>query len=73
MKSYNIIKQAVIGGKNVVAEDVTVYASSIASALAGLQGARGRTPQRFKFLSRHSGISLFRDANGWLYMVNINP
>lgn len=67
MKTYNVIKQAVIGGKNVVAAEVTLESTSINAALAGL---KANCP---KFIARHFGISFFRDADGWLYMVNINP
>jgi hypothetical protein len=67
MKTINVIKQSVVDGKLSVAEDVTVNAKSIAAALAGI---KARAP---KFLARHSGISFFRDADGWLYLVSINP
>lgn len=66
-KTYNVVKQAVIDGRVIVAEDVTVKGGSIKAALSSI-GARH--PQPKGYLGQ--GISLFQDADGWNYLVNLN-
>lgn len=64
--SVNIIKSAIVDGRIVTAESVTLQLP-IHKALAQL----GAHEPRFK--GRHGGISIFNCADGWTYLVNVNP
>lgn len=66
-KTYNIIKQATLDGRLTVPMDVTVKATSKIEALKSI-GAENPTPAG----RVSAGISCFRDANGWTYLLNIN-
>lgn len=64
--SVNVIKSAIVDGRTVTAASVTLQCS-IHKALAQL-GAREP-----RFRGRHGGISIFNCADGWTYLVNVNP
>lgn len=65
-KTYNIVKTATVANHQQVGLDATIKSTSIAAALESI---KARSP---RFLCRHGGISMFRDLDGWLYMININ-
>lgn len=62
-KTLRITKQAVRGGINTIAMDVTITARTIALGLASI-GAREP-----KLLAEAKGTSFFRCADGWLYSL----
>jgi hypothetical protein len=65
MKTVNVLQLAIVDGKLVISQDVTVNGPMLA-ALRKL----GAVAPRFQ--RRMAGISFFHDANGWTWLVNVN-
>lgn len=67
VKTYNIIKQVTLEGRLLVPMDVTVKATSKEAALKSIGAVEPRSRGRVS-----AGVSIFSDANGWTYLLNIN-